>query len=64
MSQAMSESKSTMGIMGWIFIIVGALLMLGPFYFMFVFATQTRADIFSVPPPLFLVTTSLRTRKS
>ena len=53
MSQAMSESKSTMGIMGWIFIMVGALLMLGPFYFMFVFATQTRADIFSVPPPFF-----------
>ena len=53
MSQAMSESKSTMGIMGWIFIIVGALLMLGPFYFMFVFATQTRTDIFSVPPPFF-----------
>ena len=53
MSQAMSESKSTMGIMGWIFMIVGALLMLGPFYFMFVFATQTRTDIFSVPPPFF-----------
>jgi multiple sugar transport system permease protein len=27
--------------------------MLGPFYFMFVFATQSRADIFSVPPPLY-----------
>ncbi len=32
---------------------VGALIMLAPFYFMFVFATHERADIFSVPPPLF-----------
>jgi multiple sugar transport system permease protein len=53
MSQTMSEAKSTLGVMGWIFIVLGALLMLGPFYFMFVFATQSRADIFSVPPPLF-----------
>lgn len=29
----------------------GALLMLAPFYFMFVFATHTRSDIFSLPPP-------------
>lgn len=32
---------------------VGALLMLAPFYVMFVFATQSRTDIFSVPPPLW-----------
>jgi multiple sugar transport system permease protein len=32
---------------------VGALLMLAPFYFMFVFATHTRSDIFSLPPPLW-----------
>ncbi|MEO3713290.1 carbohydrate ABC transporter permease [Roseateles flavus] len=31
----------------------GALLMLAPFYVMFVFATQSRTDIFSVPPPLW-----------
>ncbi len=31
----------------------GALLMLAPFYFMFVFATQSRAEIFQLPPPLF-----------
>jgi multiple sugar transport system permease protein len=29
----------------------GALLMLAPFYFMFVFATHTRSEIFSLPPP-------------
>jgi multiple sugar transport system permease protein len=32
---------------------VGALVMLAPFYFMFVFATQPRSEIFSLPPPLF-----------
>jgi multiple sugar transport system permease protein len=32
---------------------IGALIMLAPFYFMFVFATQSRTDIFSVPPPMF-----------
>lgn len=31
----------------------GALLMLAPFYVMFVFATQSRTEIFSVPPPLW-----------
>lgn len=34
-------------------VLVGALIMLAPFYFMFVFATQSRADIFNVPPPLW-----------
>ena len=37
-------------------VFVGALIMLAPFYFMFVFATQTRTDIFNVPPPLFFST--------
>lgn len=32
---------------------VGGLIMLMPFYFMFVFATHTRADIFTLPPPLW-----------
>jgi multiple sugar transport system permease protein len=32
---------------------VGALLMLLPFYFMFVFATHSKSDIFRLPPPLF-----------
>ncbi|MCA0240498.1 MAG: carbohydrate ABC transporter permease [Proteobacteria bacterium] len=30
----------------------GALVMMAPFWFMFVFATHTRAEIFSLPPPL------------
>jgi multiple sugar transport system permease protein len=53
MNHAMSDSKATLGIPGWIFLILGALVMLGPFYFMFVFATHSRSDIFSVPPPMF-----------
>jgi len=32
---------------------IGAVSMLAPFYFMFVFATHTRADIYSLPPPLW-----------
>ncbi len=32
---------------------VGGLTMLMPFYFMFVFATQSRTEIFSLPPPLW-----------
>lgn len=32
---------------------LGALIMLAPFYFMFVFATHSRTEIFSLPPPLF-----------
>jgi multiple sugar transport system permease protein len=30
---------------------VGAVIMLAPFYFMFVFATHSRTEIFSLPPP-------------
>jgi multiple sugar transport system permease protein len=32
---------------------LGALVMLAPFYFMFVFATHSRTEIFSLPPPLW-----------
>ena len=32
---------------------IGAVLMLGPFYFMFVFATHTHREILSMPPPLW-----------
>ncbi|MGB9150618.1 MAG: carbohydrate ABC transporter permease [Burkholderiales bacterium] len=31
---------------------IGALIMLLPFYFMFVFATHTKSEIFRLPPPL------------
>lgn len=32
---------------------IGAATMLTPFYFMFVFATHSRTEIFNLPPPLF-----------
>jgi multiple sugar transport system permease protein len=32
---------------------IGALIMLAPFYFMFVFATHSRTSIFSAPPPVY-----------
>ncbi len=32
---------------------VGALFMLAPFWFMFVFATHSRSEIFNLPPPLW-----------
>lgn len=32
---------------------IGALIMLAPFYFMFVFATHSRTEIFNLPPPLW-----------
>lgn len=34
-------------------LILGALLTLAPFYFMFVFSTHTRTEIFHLPPPLW-----------
>jgi multiple sugar transport system permease protein len=32
---------------------IGALLMLAPFWFMFVFATHSRGEIFNLPPPVW-----------
>lgn len=32
---------------------LGALVMLAPFWFMFVFATHSRTEIFNLPPPVF-----------
>lgn len=34
-------------------VLAGALIMLAPFYFMFVFATQSRSEIFAMPPPVW-----------
>lgn len=40
-------------------VFTGALIMLGPFYFMFVFATHTNGEILSVPPPIWFGTAFL-----
>jgi len=37
----------------YIVVAIGALIMLAPFYFMFVFATPSRTEIFSLPPPMW-----------
>ncbi len=37
----------------YIVVAIGALIMLAPFYFMFVFATHSRTEIFSLPPPMW-----------
>ncbi len=40
-------------VLAYALVAAGAVLMLAPFYFMFVFATHSRTDIFNLPPPLF-----------
>ena len=39
--------------MAYVVVGLGALITLAPFYFMFVFATQSRVNIFNLPPPLW-----------
>lgn len=48
MSAARNPAWAAYAIVG-----AGALVMLAPFYFMFVFATQSRTAIFGLPPPLW-----------
>jgi multiple sugar transport system permease protein len=50
------RAKSRNGLAPWAayaLVGVGALVMLTPFYFMFVFASHSRTEIFSLPPPLW-----------
>lgn len=52
----MSSAASKDRIAPWaayVIVGIGALIMLAPFYFMFVFATQSRTEIFSLPPPVW-----------
>ena len=48
----MSNPKTTRYLVN-LLVAVGAVVMLTPFYFMFVFATHSRTEIFSLPPPVF-----------
>lgn len=50
---SLHKEKSTLGLTGWVFLVLGALAMLAPFYSMFVFSTHLRDDIFRVPPPFW-----------
>lgn len=49
----MKSTFDTSKFVAYLFVLVGALIMLAPFYFMFVFATHSRTEIFSMPPPLW-----------
>lgn len=52
----MSSRRAQSQALGWVGLLclaLGAIAMLAPFFFMFVFSTHPRAEIFRVPPPLF-----------
>lgn len=49
----MKSTFDTSKFVAYLFVLAGALIMLAPFYFMFVFATHSRTEIFSMPPPLW-----------
>ncbi len=51
MSVDLESQRASLGPVGWVFLTLGGAVMLAPFYFMFVFSTHTRTDIFRVPPP-------------
>jgi multiple sugar transport system permease protein len=53
MSQTSVDAGPRLGWVGALFLAAGGAIMLAPFYFMFVFATHSRAEIFSLPPPLW-----------
>lgn len=48
---ALARRSTQLG--AYLLVLIGALIMLAPFYFMFVFATHERSVIFSLPPPSF-----------
>ncbi len=47
------QSENLAPLAAYLIVGVGTVIMLSPFYFMFVFATQSRTEIFSLPPPMF-----------
>jgi len=53
MSSLRRQSDRMAPLVAYVLVVVGGLIMLAPFYFMFVFASHSRTEIFSLPPPLF-----------
>ena len=49
----MTISKRLSPVAAYVLVGAGGLIMLAPFYFMFVFATHTRTEIFQMPPPMW-----------
>lgn len=46
-----SRARTTPSVAAYAIVALGVVVMLAPFYFMFVFATHTRSEMFSLPPP-------------
>jgi multiple sugar transport system permease protein len=59
MSAAMSNPMNPQRVLSLAVLAAGAVLMLAPFYFMFVFATHSDREILSLPPPLWFGTNFL-----
>lgn len=53
MSSAPSAASQLAPRAAYAMVALGAVVMLLPFYFMFVFASHSRTEIFNLPPPLF-----------
>ena len=53
MSSAASTPSQLAPRAAYLMMALGAVVMLLPFYFMFVFASHSRTEIFNLPPPLF-----------
>ncbi|WP_338848339.1 carbohydrate ABC transporter permease [Massilia sp. W12] len=52
-AHSIKRARQHRAIMAYALVGIGALFMLTPFYFMFVFAGHTRSEIFQMPPPLW-----------
>jgi multiple sugar transport system permease protein len=52
-SRRLSGNHSVSVLTAYVMVGLGSLIMLAPFYFMFVFATHTKSEIFTLPPPLW-----------
>ncbi|KPC54849.1 carbohydrate ABC transporter permease [Amantichitinum ursilacus] len=50
---AVTKKNTTGKSVAWVIVFLGAVLMLAPFYFTFVLATQPREAIYHIPPPMW-----------
>ncbi len=48
-----SSNRPVSVVSAYLLVGLGSLIMLAPFYFMFVFATHSKSEIFTLPPPLW-----------
>jgi multiple sugar transport system permease protein len=49
----MSRARTPRHVLAYSMVALGAMMMMAPFYFMFIFATHHNEQIFTVPPPLW-----------